>query len=282
MGSRVLYLALAVVLFSSMAFAGPQIVINDPLCNGTEIPLGPSGTFSFTYTGQSSLTFCNTTSNTFTSLNFTITAPTNFDLNGFYCGSPDDTTTAAFDYCLVLDPKHAAPAGQNAQLYGNTPPPFAGLGGNPNELVVHQFVTSYPLPVAGPNHDTPSSFYQNDQCFFGCPTVGSDMTDQAHLSFDLLQDPGGLRAALCQAQLIPALPCGLLANHQFTMTLGCDEANITGNHPCTPLPPGSTISLQAFNGPDQVTFPTTVPEPATLTLLATAGIPALLRRRKKK
>ena len=277
MGSRVLVAVVVVLLFSSVAFAGPQLVISDPNCTGSEIQL-MSGGYSFTYNGEASFTFCNASSQTFTSLNFTISLPTSFDLSGFYCGSPDNYSTAAFDYCLVLDPTQSAPAGQNANLYGNN----LGLGGQPTELVVHQFVTSYPVPVVGPGHDTPTSFYQNDQCFFGCPTTSGDMGDQVHLSFNLLKDVGGIRAALCQAEIIPALPCGLLSDHQFTLTLGCDQANVTGSHPCVPLPTGSGVSFQAFTNQDQVTFPAPVPEPTTLVLLATAGIPAIWRRRKQR
>ena len=103
MGSRLLFAVAIVVLCTSSAFAGPQLVISDPLCTGSDIPL-VGGSYSFTFTGQNSLTFCNTGTSTLTSLNFTISAGTSFDLGGFYCGAPDAYQTAAFDYCLVLDP----------------------------------------------------------------------------------------------------------------------------------------------------------------------------------
>ena len=75
MGSRLFFAALIVVMFSSLAFAGPQIVISDPLCNGSEMALDPSGHASFVYSGQTTLTICNTGSTTFTALNFTINTP---------------------------------------------------------------------------------------------------------------------------------------------------------------------------------------------------------------
>jgi hypothetical protein len=282
MGSRVLFLALAVALFSSMAFAGPQIVISDPLCTHApgEIDLG-SGAFSFTFNGQSSLTFCNTTAQTFTSLNFTITMPTAVNLGGFYCGAPD-SGAAAFDYCMVLDPNK--PNQGNGGLFGHN------FGVNPQELVVHQFVTTYAtLFPPAIKHDTPTSFYQNGTCFFGCTpgtTVGTDPSNILNLSFDIV-NPLGLRPELCSNSIAtPVIPCGLLPNHEFTLTLACDPKNtIDGGHPaipCTSLPDGSGVSLEGFNNPNQVTFPTAVPEPTSLALLATAGIPALLRRRRKK
>jgi hypothetical protein len=276
-------LALAtVVLFSNLAFAGPQIVISDPLCNGSEIDLNSPG-YSFTFSGQASLTFCNTTSNTFTSLNFTISAPTSFDLSGFYCGAPDAYSTAAFDYCLVLDPSQAN-QGLNNHLFGGN------LGVNPQELVVHQFVTTYPkptFPYIPFQHDGPTKFYQTDQCYFGCQTnsVGSDDGTSVHLSFNLL-NPFELRPELCLASIaLPSIPCGLLPNHQFTLTFACDAGNTTDGGepkiPCTDLPDGTTVSFVGSANPNQVDFPTAVPEPATLLLVATAGIPAFLRRRKK-
>lgn len=280
MGTRLLLAFATVVLFSNLAFAGPQIVISDPLCNGSEIGLN-SGSYSFTFNGQASLTFCNTTSSTFTSLNFTISAPTAFDLSGFYCGSPDDYTSAAFDSCLVLDPNQAAPGGQNGNLfYGNLL--------QPNELAIHQFVTSYPKPTfpwLPLLHDGPSDFYQDNTCYYGCQThnVGSISGNEVHLSFDLLT-PLELRPAIClQFNQETNLPCGLLPNHQFTLTFACDPNN-TGDGtaiPCTSLPDGSGVSFLASTGSDQVNFPTPVPEPTTLLLVATAGIPAFLRRRKK-
>jgi hypothetical protein len=274
MGNRLLFLAVMVAMFSSLAFAGPQVVVSDPICNGSEIALN-SNAFSFTFNGQTSLTFCNTTSSAFTSLNFTISSPNLFDLGGFYCGAPDNPQTAAFDYCLVLDPNHAN-AGNNSQLFGGT------LGVNPTEQVVHQFVTSYPLPVLGGSHDGPTDFYQNNDCYFGCQTnnVGSDMGSAVNLSFNLL-DPLHIRPGICLALPLPNVPCGLLPGHEFTLTFDCDPNNTTTNNPCTSLPLGSGVSFQAAVNPNQVDFPAAVPEPATLMLVASAGIPAFLRRRKK-
>ena len=275
MGTRLLFLAVIVTILSSLAFAGPQVVVSDPTCNGSEIAL-TSNSFSFTFTGQASLTFCNTTSTTFSSLNFTIGSPTAFDLGGFYCGAPDAYSSAAFDYCLVLDPNHPN-AGNNSQLYGG------GFGVNPTEEVVHQFVTSYPFPVAGPSHDGPSNFYQNGTCFFGCQTnnVGTDMGNLVNLSFNLF-DPLHIRPFLCVNLSLPNLPCGLLPNHEFTLTFECDPNNTHTNNPCTSLPLGSGVSFQGGANPDQVNFPPAVPEPATLILVASAGIPAFLRRWKKR
>lgn len=281
MGTRLLLAVAFLVLFSSVAFAGPQIVISDPLCTGSEISLS-SASYSFSFNGQTSLTFCNTTSSTFTSLNFTISTPAAIDLSGFYCGAPDTSTMAAFDSCLVLDPNQAAPAGQNGQLYyGNIL--------QPDELVAHQFVTTYFKPTFPfIFHDGPSDFYQDNTCYYGCQThnVGSISSDLVHLSFDLLT-PLNLRPAICSdpnvANLITNVPCGLLPNHQFTLTFACDPDN-TGDGtsiPCTSLPNGSGVSFVASPSPDQVNFPAAVPEPTTLVLFATAGIPAFLRRRKK-
>lgn len=279
MGTRLLLALAAVVLFSNLAFAGPQIVISDPLCTGSEIALG-SASYSFSFTGQTSLTFCNTTDSTFSSLNFTISAPSAFDLSGFYCGAPDDHTTAAFDYCLVLDPNQANQG--NSGLFGHN------FGVNPQELVVHQFVTTYPkptFPFVPFLHDGPSDFYQDNTCFFGCQThnVGTITGDQVHLSFNLLT-PFELRPAIClQFNQEATVPCGLLPNHQFTLTFACDPNNSSTDNPipCTSLPEGSGVSFLAGVDPDQVTFPAPVPEPTTLLLVATAGIPALLRRRKR-
>jgi len=278
MGTRLLFLAVILTIFSSLAFAGPQVVVSDPICNGTETAL-TSNSFSFTYNGQASLTFCNTTNTTFSSLNFTISA-TSIDIGGFYCGAPDPSSPlpAAFDYCLVLDPTHPN-AGNNNQLYGG------GLGVNPTEQVVHQFVTSYPFPLFGPSHDGPSSFYQNDTCYFGCQTnsVGGDTGSLVNLSFNLF-DPLNIRPAICLNLPLPNLPCGLMPNHEFTLTFACDPSNTNTNSgsSCTPLDPGSGVSFQGASNPDQVNFPAAVPEPATLMLVASAGIPAFLRRRKKR
>jgi hypothetical protein len=278
MGLRLLLAVAIVVLCTSSAFAGPQLVISDPLCTGSEINLG-AGSYSFTYNGQASLTFCNTTSSTFTDLNFTISASSAFDLSGFYCGAPDAYQTAAFDYCLVLDPNQAN-AGNNSQLYGGN------LGVNPQELVLHQFVTSYPkstFPFIPLQHDGPTKFYQQNNCFFGCQTnnVGSVTDDTVHLSFNLL-NPLQLRPELCLASIaLPTVPCGLLPGHQFTLTFACDPANTDTRNPCTSLPDGAGVALVGNTSPNQVTFPTPVPEPTSLILMASAGIPALLRRRRK-
>lgn len=279
MGSRLFFAALILVMFSSLAFAGPQIVISDPICNGStpgDINLG-SNTYAFVYNGQASFTFCNTTTTTFTALNFTISTPTPIDLSGFYCGAPDAFLNAAFDYCLVLDPNRAN-QGKNSQLFGQA---------TPSELVVHQFVTSYPLfPDIGPFHDTPTKFYQNNNCFFGCQTnnVGSLIDNLVNLSFNLYT-PLNVRPENCLDQFGVQIPCGLRPNHEFTITFACDPKNTpAGGHPlipCTSLPDGSGVSFEGFPAGNQVTFPAAVPEPTTLTLLATAGIPALLRRRRK-
>jgi hypothetical protein len=281
MGSRLLFAVAILVLCTSSAFAGPQIVISDPLCTGSssEISLTSPG-YSFTFSnGQASLTFCNNTTTTFTSLNFTISSATQFDLGGFYCGAPDDHTVAAFDSCLVLDPTTGAPAGQNGQL-------FYGNQLQPNELVLHQFVTSYPkptFPYIPFSHDGPSDFYQNNDCYYGCGSVVSQLGNEVHLSFDLLT-PLNLRPAIClQFNQETNIPCGLLPNHQFTLTFACDPNNTgTGTAiPCDSLPDGAGVSFLASTSPDQVTFPAPVPEPTTLLLIASAGIPAFLRRRKK-
>ena len=278
MGSRLFLAALIVVMFSSLAFAGPQIVISDPICNGSEIALDASGHASFVFNGQNSLTFCNTGTTTFTALNFTISTPSPIDLSGFYCGAPNAFLSAAFDYCLVLDPNQAN-QGLNAQLFGQA---------TPTEFVVHQFVTSYPLfPDIGPTHDTPNRFYQTNRCFFGCQTnnQGSVIDDLVNLSFNLYT-PFNVRPVNCLDAFNIPVPCGLRPNHQFTLTFDCDPGNVSSdtNHPaipCTDLPDGTGISMQGFPTGNQITFPAAVPEPATLALIAGAGIPALLRRRRK-
>jgi len=274
MGSRLLFAVAIVVLCTSSAFAGPQIVISDPGCSGG-INLN-GGSYSFTFSGQTSLTFCNNGATTLTSLNFTISSPTTqFDLAGFYCGAPDNPQTAAFDYCLVLDPSQAN-AGNNNQLFGGT------LGVNPTERVVHQFVTDYPIPVFGGSHDGPTDFYQHNDCFFGCQTnnIGPDTGNVVNLSFNLL-DPLHIRPGICLALPLPNVPCGLLPGHEFTLTFACDTSNTTGDRACTNLPTGAGVSFQGAANPDQINFPAAVPEPTTLILMATAGIPALLRRRRK-
>ena len=277
MGSRLFFAALIVVMFSSLAFAGPQIVISDPICNGSEINLS-TNTYAFVYNGQASFTFCNTTNTTFTALNFTIATPTPIDVSGFYCGAPNAFLTAAFDYCLVLDPNQANQPGVNAQLFGQA---------TPNEFVVHQFVTSYPFfPDIGPIHDTPNRFYQTNRCFFGCQTnnQGGVIDDLVNLSFNLYT-PLNVRPENCLDQFNIPVPCGLRPNHEFTITFACDPQNTTEGGrpviPCSDLPDGSTVSFVGFPAGDQITFPAAVPEPATIALIAGAGIPALLRRRKK-
>jgi hypothetical protein len=271
---RLLIPLCAVLFCTTLAFAGPQISVSDPTCThlSPEIQLH-SNTFAFTFDpNNQTLTFCNATTDTWKSLNFTIAFTTSINLSGIYCGGPDNFTASAFDYCMVLDP---------SKPLAGTDPKY----GQPiQSTLLHEFVVS--------NGDTPANFFSaNPSCYFGCdPATPVDNNTLVQLSFNL--QPSNLEGSPhngndCDndnedqqnedAEDFRA--CGLLPNHQFTISLGC-PAGVTG---CDSWATGGTSSFfgLASTSPNTTTFPS-VPEPSTILLVASAGVPTLLRRFRRK
>ncbi|HET9696919.1 MAG TPA: PEP-CTERM sorting domain-containing protein [Terriglobales bacterium] len=264
MGSRLVLAVLFVIMVTSAAFAGPQIVISDPFCSNppgsnNEILLN-SGNYSFTVNGPTTLTFCNFSNPgvTFAHLNMAITFGSTINLASLYCGGPNSPSPTPetpgyppFNYCAVMDP-NVAPSG---------PEPFSNqaLAGK----LIHEFVVD--------NGDTPNNFFNNDQCFFGCNPSVAYLGNTVYLSFNV----GGQHPQT-----------GLLRGDTFAITLGCSApvtnlANIPDPNCNDDLFKDATFSFNVGSNPSSTQFPTTVPEPATLTLLGAAVIPAFLRRRKK-
>ncbi len=257
MGARLLFIALLVTILSSVAFAGPQVVVSDPFCSNppgsnNEILLN-SGNYSFTVNGATTLTFCNFSNPgvTFEHLNLAITFATAIDLSSIYCGGPNSPSGSPetpgyppFNYCAVMDP-NVAPTG---------PEPFSNqaLAGK----LIHEFVVD--------NGDTPNNFFNNDSCTFGCPSVAY-IGNSVYLSFNV----GG-----------PNPHSGLLRGDTFTINLGCSPTDGVDPNCSNDLFKNASFTFNVDSNPSSTQFPSTVPEPATIVLLATAGIPALLRRKK--
>jgi hypothetical protein len=253
------------LLCTGLAFAGPQISVSDPDCthSGSEIQL-TTNNFSFTLGSQTTITFCNATQDTWQSLNFTVQLGSNIDLAGIYCGGPSDLPHSAFDYCMVLDP---------SQPIEGTEPKY---GNEINSFLVHEF-------SAVPDGDKPTDFYNTpNRCFYGCAlkSDGSPGTQITNVIGSVVQFSFNLRPQLTFASVNanePNAPNGLLPNEQFTLSFDCSVSS--GG--CDPWSGNTVFSFVASTSPNTTDFPTTVPEPATLVLMASAGIPAFLRRRKK-
>jgi hypothetical protein len=201
---------------------------------------------------------------TFAHLNLAITFASAIDLSSIYCGGPDnpdsdpgDAGYPPFDYCAVMDPNQPA---SGPETFSNQ-----ALAGN----LIHQFVEE--------NGDTPSNFYNNNFCFFGCsPDIGPYPGSTVFLSFNV----GGQHPQT-----------GLFRGDTFQITLGCTapieegpeiESETEGDPNCSDdLFKNATFAFNVDSNQSSTQFPTVVPEPATITFFALAGIPALLRRRKK-
>jgi hypothetical protein len=266
---RLLVALCALLFITTFAFAGPQIAVSDPSCSGTETQLH-SNTFAFTFDpAHQTLTFCNATQDTWKSLNFTIAFTTPINISGIYCGGTDNFATSAFDYCMVLDPSKPQ-SGQDPKYHQTI-----------NSKLLHEFVVS--------NGDTPKKFFATTpSCFFGCdPAAPLDVQSLVQLSFNLRpsllrndnNNCDGEQEGSQQEGASDFRACGLLSNHQFTISLGCP----TGVIGCDSWSTGGTpiFFAQASTSPNTTTFPN-VPEPSTIALLAGAGIPALLRRFRRR
>jgi len=135
--ARLTILLVGVLFLVNLAFAGPQIAVADPGCTGA-ISL-TSNNFTFTFDpAHPVLTFCNGTSGdsaqTWRSLNFSIEFGGGIvDLAGIYCGGPDASPHAVFDYCMVLDPN------KDNQTSGVDPT----FGQTIDAYLVHEFVALF-------------------------------------------------------------------------------------------------------------------------------------------
>lgn len=267
---RLLMLALGLLLCTSFAFAGPQISIADPGCQPGDTQLF-TNTFTFTYdSNHPVMTFCNSTEDTWESLNFTITLPSAIDLAGIYCGGPDqpytDGNSPAFDFCMVLDPSRPLVEGGEPHGYAI------------NSTLIHEFDVNW---EGGP--DTPTSFFSGDSCFYGCPTTFNDpdnLKNIVELSFQL--QPTFEFAALVNA--LDDVDCtstdprqGLRPGCQFTISLACPP-DLAG---CN----ADDWNGAVFNGlaspfANTQDFPAPVPEPASIALLS-GGALTMLRRVKR-
>jgi hypothetical protein len=244
-----LVLSILVLLFSaSLAFAGPLITVGDPQCSGNETyKLSTLQGTGFVITDPTqAITVCNDTEQNFSNLNFTFDfAPTVFNLATIYCGAPD-SGPAAFDTCSVLDPT--------------------------TNTLIHTF-------AAGT--DTPTSFYQSYSCSFGCNTETPPTIDgtSVHLSFNLTPI---LLATTFATDSDYESPCnsevgrdGLLAGCTFTIAFNCPSTD--GAVSCDSIPVGTRAALLASNTFNNTTFPT-VPEPASIFLMAGGVLPLVFRK----
>lgn len=260
-----LLLPLCLLVFgTSLAFAGPQIGVADPGCTGTSVY---TNSFNFSFDPQNPvLTFCNgTTSTTWESLNLTITFQTAIDLAGIYCGGPDASPHAAFDYCMVLDPTLPN------QTYNEDP----AYGQLITSYLVHEFVAS----GVG---DGPSNFYSSPStCFFNCDNSGgpapADYKNLVNISFNLAPP---VFYALDDIDNDPQRPGsgaeGWKPGTEITIDLGCKNTQQN----CFNWADGTQFRALTSESSNTTVFPQ-VPEPATI-LLFVAGIPAVLFRRKRR
>jgi hypothetical protein len=114
--------------------------------------------------------------------------------------------------------------------------------------------------------DTPSSFYAD-----GGPSEELSGT-LAHLSFNLF-DPI-LSFATFESEFDPR---GLQAGDSVTIFFTCTDTE--SRNGCEPIQAGSGVSLLASTSTNTGIFP--VPEPATILLIAGAGLPMAFRRFRK-
>jgi hypothetical protein len=248
--SRPIFLLFGLLLFTTFAFAGPQIAVSDPNCNGTETinMTGPTATYVITApTGQ--ITVCNGTGMDFTNLNFTLSFPSQLNLATIYCGGPDQGA-APFDYCNVFDPAN-------------------------QDSLIHTFSVA--------NGDTPSSFYGDYSCAFGCDGPVPDIPGSlVHLSLNLFSESRNYSFLDKDDQN----PCdlsgsGLLSNCRFTITFACPDIS-DGAVSCDPIPVGTGIAFTASNINDNPLFPAPVPEPASIFLTSGVVVPVLVRKFRKR